>query len=386
MVGTSKKVIFLDAVANSRKPGESGLSDLTWRLAFELTRLGSEVSVLGLYEEGTTPPYPNVDFMKIKPPRILRQNILTILCERAILAWEAKQCQNENTVFHVSDTLSAGFLAILGLGHRTVWQGHTNVNHNSRLGNPWDRCTYLALLLFSKIAARSVRYVIAFGPSLVPWWKKTGFKPDSIKVIPNGIDPENNNSGIEKINLPSGWLDRENRILYVGRLAKDKGGYFELLTCLQNLNRLHTPSALLFVGDGPFKKKIELFAESMNNHNSVFFLGYQPKEVLHSLYPRADLMILPSLNEMLPRVMLEAWAFGVAFMATDVGAIGDYLIDQYNGYLLNNLDQGYFERRVGFALRDQQKRKSIVENGKREVNKFCWSTIAKKYQYLYNFI
>jgi len=380
------EVIFLDAVTNSRIPGSTGLSDTNWRLAYELTRLGIDVSVMGLYEKNAAPPYPNVNFIKINPPKNKYQNILTILCQRAILALKAKQVQNEKAVFHVSDNYSAGFLSLMGLGHRTVWQGHSNVLHNSRFGNPWDRSTYLSLRFFLKQAARSIRHVIALGPSLVYWWKKSGFRSDSIVVIPNGIDPDENMNRVKTINLPRGWITKENKILYVGRLSRDKGGYIELLNCLQNLNRIHSNSALLIVGDGPQREEIEIFSQFHNNPNSVFFLGNQPKSVVLSIYPRSDLLILPSINEMMPRVMLEAWACGTAFMGTNVGAIGDYLIDGQNGYLLSNLGQKYLEQRVKDALEDHQMRKRIVEKGRRDVRNFCWSIIAKEYQQLYSSI
>jgi len=84
--------------------------------------------------------------------------------------------------------------------------------------------------------------------------------------------------------------------------------------------------------------------------------------------------------------MLEAWACGTAFMGTNVGAVGDYLIDGHNGYLLSNLGQKYLEQRVKDALKDHQMRKRVIENGRKDVRNFCWSIIAKEYQQLYSSI
>ena len=130
--------------------------------------------------------------------------------------------------------------------------------------------------------------------------------------------------------------------------------------------------------------ELESFTRGRNSNPTFFFLGNQPQKAVYSIYPKADLVILPSKNEMMPRVMLEAWAHGAAFMGTDVGAVGDYLIDEYNGYLLSNRDPKYLAQRVTLALEDQDKRKRIVENGRREVEKFSWPIIAKKYHRLYN--
>ncbi len=378
------EVVFIDALTDPKHPGMAGLSDITWRLASEVNRLGVDVSITGFYEKNVAQPYPKINFKRITPSRIRLNNIFTILIERAMLVIQASQNQDANSVFHVSDVITAGFLSLLGLGHRTVWQGNLNVLHHSRFGNPWDRSTYLSLRFFTRLAARSIQYVIALGPSLVRWWKFSGFNSDAIIVIPNGIDPLTKLTEIDEIKVPGGWLSKENKILYVGRLAKDKGGYLEMLDCLHNLNRLEDSFGLLIIGDGPLKYELETYSRNHNNTETVFFHGSQPHRVVCRIYPRSDLVILPSKNEMMPRVMLEAWAYGTAFMGTDVGAVGDYLIDKYNGYLLNDLEPEYFFQRVKHALEDQRIRKRIVENGRQEVKKYTWSLIAKKYEDLYN--
>jgi glycosyltransferase involved in cell wall biosynthesis len=377
------EVVFLDAITDSQKPGASGLSDVIWRLAYELTKLGVEASVVGFYLQDAPPPHPNINFIRINPPDFRSQNIFTNLYQRAFLVKNAKQYLRADTVIHVSDILSAGFVSLMGSGHKSVWQGHSNVLHNSRLGNPWDSSTYLALRLFSSLAARSIRYVIALGPSLVYWWKLSGFRSNSIRIIPNAIDLNENFETTKSIELPQGWTAKPHKILYVGRLARDKGGYFELLNCLQDLNRNQTSATLLFVGDGPMRSEVEYYSQRFNHPNTVFFLGNQPPKIVRAVYPKSDLLILPSKNEMMPRVMLEAWVYGTAFMGTDVGAVGDYLVDGQNGYLLRGLEHDYFVKRVQDALEDDQQRERIIKNGRKIVMKYSWPIVARKYAQLY---
>jgi glycosyltransferase involved in cell wall biosynthesis len=217
----------------------------------------------------------------------------------------------------------------------------------------------------------------------VDWWKRSGFRSDSIRIIPNAIDVHENFENPMSIELPEGWTTKPHKILYVGRLARDKGGYFELLSCLQHLNRNQTTAALLFVGDGPMRSEVEFFSRHRNQPNTVFFLGNQPKNYVRAVYPKSDLLILPSTNEMMPRVMLEAWVHGTAFMGTDVGAVGDYLVDGQNGYLLSRLEHDYFVRRVQAALENDQQREQVIKNGRKIVMEFSWPIVARKYAQLY---
>jgi glycosyltransferase involved in cell wall biosynthesis len=62
-----------------------------------------------------------------------------------------------------------------------------------------------------------------------------------------------------------------------------------------------------------------------------------------------------------------------------VGAIPDYLIDNYNGYLLQSLEPDYFYKRLREAIEDVDDRRAIAENGKETAKQLSWSSIADQY-------
>tara|TARA_B100002052_G_C15861691_1_gene590395 strand:+ start:788 stop:1861 length:1074 start_codon:yes stop_codon:yes gene_type:complete len=57
---------------------------------------------------------------------------------------------------------------------------------------------------------------------------------------------------------------------------------------------------------------------------------------LKNLLSISDILVLPSSNEGLPNLVLESMANGLVILATEVGSVGDVLIDGQNGFLINS--------------------------------------------------
>ena len=69
--------------------------------------------------------------------------------------------------------------------------------------------------------------------------------------------------------------------------------------------------------DEAYGRECKELVASLGLENNVKFLGFKkPEEVL----PQLGLMVLTSISEALPLVILEAYAAGVPVIATDVGA------------------------------------------------------------------
>jgi UDP-glucose:(heptosyl)LPS alpha-1,3-glucosyltransferase len=115
----------------------------------------------------------------------------------------------------------------------------------------------------------------------------------------------------------------------------------------------------------------------------VHLAGQQTYKYIRRAYHAAHLVVLPSQNEMLPRVMLEAWACGVPFMGTPIGSIPDYLVDGYNGYRVNPLTAQNLCDKISGALANQSERAVISVQARLDSQQFDWQKIAKKYMHLY---
>ncbi|MBI2340538.1 MAG: glycosyltransferase family 4 protein, partial [Deltaproteobacteria bacterium] len=124
------------------------------------------------------------------------------------------------------------------------------------------------------------------------------------------------------------------RILTAGRLTAQKG----IDTLLQSFCRLKPslkkPVQLWIVGDGPLRSSLEDLTADLGIRNDVFFLGWRDRETLKTFYSSADLFILPSLDEGMPNVVLEAMAMGLPIVATNVAGTRELVREGKNGYLV----------------------------------------------------
>jgi glycosyltransferase involved in cell wall biosynthesis len=119
----------------------------------------------------------------------------------------------------------------------------------------------------------------------------------------------------ESIRWPA---DEPTRLLYVGRLSQEKNLLF-LLRALAPLFRERDQLVLEIVGEGSERETLERFVWSQGLASRVFFQGFQSEP--SSFYREADCVLLASLREGLPLVVLEAMAAGKPVVSTAVGAV-----------------------------------------------------------------
>ncbi|MGW0828109.1 glycosyltransferase [Streptomyces sp. NPDC002845] len=110
------------------------------------------------------------------------------------------------------------------------------------------------------------------------------------------------------------------QLLTVGRLVSSKG-YDLLLTALAELVRTLPAARLRIVGDGPLRTRLANEAARLGLSRHVEFLGARGVDEVRSELSRADIFVISSRDEGLPRTLLEATAAGVPVVATTVGGI-----------------------------------------------------------------
>jgi glycosyltransferase involved in cell wall biosynthesis len=149
---------------------------------------------------------------------------------------------------------------------------------------------------------------------------------EQILALPNGIDC-----------LPYARLLREQpdsagalRLVYVGRLARQKGLY-ELLTGLKLALAAGAGARLVIAGAGPEEDKLRRFVAAAGIGHAVSFVGPVCGASKSGLFARSDLFVLPSHAEGLPYALLESMAAGVPAIVTRVGAIPDVVFEGVHG-------------------------------------------------------
>lgn len=115
-------------------------------------------------------------------------------------------------------------------------------------------------------------------------------------------------------------------ILTIGSLAQRYKGVDVLLDAIRMCKDAGVPTRLAVVGDGRYRASLEARASRLGLSATVSFLGTcPPGPALRAELDKADLFVLASRTEGLPRALLEAMARGVPCLGTAVGGIPELL-------------------------------------------------------------
>ena len=112
----------------------------------------------------------------------------------------------------------------------------------------------------------------------------------------------------------------------------------------------HRDTDLVIVGDGTDRDRLQALAAAQIP-SRVHFLGWISElETKAQAYNAAECLVLASWREASPAVISEAFACGTPVLASQVGAIGDLVIDGQTGWLFSPGDDEALVARLAFAL------------------------------------
>ena len=116
------------------------------------------------------------------------------------------------------------------------------------------------------------------------------------------------------------------RLLHVANLNRIKDQP-TILRAMALLKERGVPFALEIVGFDTLDGEIHRLVAELGLESNVTFLGFQPRDCLRPLFDSADLLVVSSIHEAGPLVMLEAAVAGVPTVGTAVGHIADFAPD-----------------------------------------------------------
>lgn len=119
-------------------------------------------------------------------------------------------------------------------------------------------------------------------------------------------------------------------VVAVGRLSPEKG--HRVLIEAAEIVRRRQDIRYLLVGDGSLRGSLSGLVAERRLEEHVRFLGF--RNDIPEILSASDLLVLPSLSEGLPWVLLEAMAAGKPVIASDVGGVREVLVEGETGRLV----------------------------------------------------
>jgi glycosyltransferase involved in cell wall biosynthesis len=148
-------------------------------------------------------------------------------------------------------------------------------------------------------------------------------------VIPYGFDTL---SFIRKSASVNPYPRQEGVTLLVcpARLDQVKG-HEVLLQALALLLKQRSDWICWLIGDGPLREQLEQITNQYNLQQHVKFLGHRSD--MAALLTEADIVVIPSIHDNLPFVIMEAQVAGKPIIASDAGGIPEMITSGENGLL-----------------------------------------------------
>lgn len=177
---------------------------------------------------------------------------------------------------------------------------------------------------------------------------RLGVFTDSIK--PNMEQNENT----LKIGLLS-WFVKKKGIIYLleaMRYLKERG--------VRNIK-------LKIAGDGPLKNDFISFVKKHQLEDSIEFVGKVKGKLKDEFFDNLDAFVLPSISlkndqDGIPVVLMEAVAYGLPIISTDVSGIPEICVDDYNGYLIQEKNVMKIEESILSLSNSLKTRKHFAKN------------------------
>ena len=205
---------------------------------------------------------------------------------------------------------------------------------------------------FSKFLAKRADYIRIVSPFLYEPLDKLNIDRKKIFLVPPRCDSNLFNYENIESNKPKELTNSKYNLLFVGNLIYAKGVDI-LLEAFALIEKEYSDVSLSYVGEGEEKQKLLNRAKDLGIEKKVIFFGRLEYQAIPVMMHYSDILILPSREEGVGRVILEAMAMRLPVVASNVGGIPLVIDDSKDGLLFVSEDVISLKRRVLLLIKDK---------------------------------
>ncbi len=190
--------------------------------------------------------------------------------------------------------------------------------------------------------------------------------PEKILSVRNGIDISQFDESFDTsaVRADLGLGASEHVAALVGQIS-DRKGHPLAIKAVPEIRKRIPDYRLVFVGDGEIEEELKAEAGRLGLTTEVIWAGF--RRDVPAILASVDLLILPSKDECLPFVILEAMGSRLPVVATDVGGISEQVEDGVTGRLIRPRDVAALVEAIIDVLGRSDRGRSLGEAGRRKL-------------------
>ena len=221
-----------------------------------------------------------------------------------------------------------------------------------------------------KYLTKEVDQFIGISNAIVSILKNYGVDEKKITFIPSSVDDKpyrTLDKGNAKLKLTTKYgLDKNKPLIgFISALENQKNPEL-FIEILNELNTNGKNYGAIIAGSGRKSEKIALLIEKYNLSKNVKMLGFV--ENVNEIFSALDIFVLPSRNEGLGTVLLEASLAKAALVAADVGGISEVVIENKTGRLIESTQLKEFESAISSLIDNDAEKNKLINNAYEHVN------------------
>ncbi len=236
-------------------------------------------------------------------------------------------------------------------------------------------------LWLDRLTSSLVQRYVCVSRSVAEFSRTAGRLPaEKLVVIPNGVDLDRCRlappADLSSVGLAAG----RRAVVFVGRLEHQKNVLWLIEHAGLWLDRLPEHD-LLLVGDGPLRESLRRRLSTLPWSRRVHMAGWRPDTV--SIIKASDLLVLPSLWEGMPNVVLEAMACSRPVVAADVEGVRELLAGAATEQIYSPGDARELADRIVHACMDRIWAQELGAANAQRAAQFSLQAMVAAYERLY---
>lgn len=254
---------------------------------------------------------------------------------------------------------------------------------------PLNKAIGLPYWLVEKTMGRYVmncaQKIIALTSDVEQYLVKNGVPQTKVEVVSTGVPTELYSPYIPSALPNYGIAQKDNVILFVGRLVGNKGIAY-LIESFKKLKETVDNAKLVIVGTGILEQNLRQLVRKLGLEEDIVFLGRVPQQSMPQIYSGASVFVLPTIyKEPFGIAAVEALSSGVPVIASNIDGLRVIVKDGEVGYLVQPKDVAGLASNIIKVLTTEGLRARLSRNARqRALEEFSWAAKAKRISEIYH--